>query len=245
MTTPADPEYFGILAELQDAIGASTKGLGMAKVALKLLKEKVDNINLKLSARYDRIISTSSIEVEDASVQLEGEWFRSVPLKFLRTPLGTDGSRLHPGRYHQQTSGGAIYFTDSAVNATAERQLKLNPEIFVTLPAKIKLTKVLDLTNPKVVESLVLDEHILRMEWRFMLDIVEATPLTHVIGDCARKHLYEAIKFNSVRTDGSFNIVIFPDALNVHSCIEVFDKDNAMNDIGAKPEDMKMQGIMP
>lgn len=229
--------YLGLLEEIEGAIKAGESMTRETKELFDYLAEKIESTTAS-------VIETAKSLIPDApAIKIENErWHRSSPLKFRQTPFGTQSSRLHAGRYNKPGSAGAIYITNSAEAAAAERKLAVREQAFYTFPLDANLNRILDLTTQKSCDQAGVNRILLGIEWQFVHDILEKSPYTQMIGDIARSNLFEGIQFESVRFKGARNIVLFPEVMQNSSFLRVHDPDGVFKD--CEPGSLVLEGII-
>ncbi len=137
--------------------------------------------------------------------------------------LSTEGSRIHGGRYNSKGEFGVLYLSCDEPTCLAEINYYLNkygmdpaslsPGAKAIVDVSVKLTKVLDLTNPDIRLAIGVTESDLKMEW----DEVQregGEALTQSISRLAREAGFEAIIVPSARHSGKNLVILNPDSLS-------------------------------
>lgn len=141
--------------------------------------------------------------------RIEGRWYRTVKDKRRRQVESPAGSARFAGRYHTTDEDQVLYLSDSPALSMNEstrlfQTVPLRESAWYTATFEIDLARVLDLTDPRIVERLGLTT----------ADLVQPKPggylLTQAIARQARAAGLEAIRAPSARPglSGS-NLVVF------------------------------------
>ena len=157
---------------------------------------------------------------------LRGFFFRSISLKYVKTPLSAIGSKLRGGRYNPAGVVEAFYLTDRIdatlyeTGAIQKGVLRRRVAPIVTFTVDGALQRVLDLTKQDVLDAIGIAKHDLLVDW---LDEVArgVVPRTHLLGIAAYRAGFEAIRAPSARLDGATNLVVFIDNLLPGSSITI------------------------
>lgn len=232
--------YLDLLSEVQHAIESGESATRETRQRLEGLAESIDTVNREAIVTAQMLMHASGV-----SVAIDGRWHRSTAFKYMRTPLGTDGSRIHPARYHGPLSAGALYITESASTAAAERRNSVHSEIFTTFPIDAKFHRILDLSTKEACMRAGVSQPLLGLEWQFIHDILGKLPYTQLIGDLARQNLFEGILYESVRVKGTRNLVIFPETMQVESYVSVVDTQHLLDAHGCEPDALSIRGVVP
>jgi RES domain-containing protein len=161
-----------------------------------------------------------------------GSFFRSVPLRFVATPLSAVGSQRTGGRYNPPGSFEVLYAANSADTVLRETRavvvdpatgrpisLPLPPAVHMTI--NVDLQSVVDLTIVENCDVLGLHPDDLVNEWRALLAESKVPP-THQVGAAAREADVEALLVPSARLSGTKNIAIIIDRLRIGSFFEIY-----------------------
>lgn len=158
-------------------------------------------------------------------------FFRSIPLKFVSTPLSAIGSVRDGGRYNPQGGFEILYAADSEDAVLREtRAVVVDPNTGLAVPQRhpprvhftvnLDLQFMVDLTDATNCDAIGVHSDDLVSEWRTFL-AASKTPPTHVIGDAARAADIEALLVPSARLPGTKNIAIVTDRLRIGSFVEI------------------------
>jgi RES domain-containing protein len=131
--------------------------------------------------------------------------------------ISTEGSRIHGGRYNPKGEFGALYLSCDEAACLAELSYytsragielaDLLPGVKTKVEISVKLTKVLDLTNPEVQKLLGVNEAELKAEWE-ELQAEGREAITQSIGRLAREAGFEALLVPSARISSGINLVV-------------------------------------
>ena len=147
---------------------------------------------------------------------------RAILAKYKTTPLSWGGSNASSGRFHRQGQP-TLYFAEDADTITRELpSTSFKNYQYLTFPADITLSKVLDFNKKDHQTFMGPILNFMRAEWAFFVDIHGQKPVTHIVSDVARRHGFEAIRFES-RVNDKFNLAVFPKNLVAGSHIRIKD----------------------
>lgn len=141
-------------------------------------------------------------------------------------PLATEGARRLGGRFNPPGMP-ALYLAPSPTLALAESTRANELAGFVPFAPRrlvcvhVRLSAVIDLTKPAVVEALGVVPEELTGDW---LLAEELTP-TQELGDKAFRERAEGILFPSRLDEQKANLVVFPDNLHADSRLEIVAED--------------------
>jgi len=145
---------------------------------------------------------------------LKGQFFRLVHSRFRDDPLNTKGSLQYGGRYNPPSVFGALYLAESEELAQTEVLRAVgDPSMlagrFVCGEVQLSLKRVLDLTDPDVLQALGIARDELLTDTG---DRQQDYALTRQLAHLARAAGFEALKVPSVTSQGA-NVVLFPENL--------------------------------
>ena len=166
--------------------------------------------------------ASSLKKVEGISVH--APFFRSLDLAFVHDPLSSLGAKKHGARYNQKGLFEVLYLAPDPETALKEARKSfgayLPPTAIIT--AEVKLQKVLDLQDERVIKELGIRCENLFLSWV----LAERETYTQKLGRLIHEsRLFEAIRVPSARVAGKYNLAIFPDRLLQSSKIIVYDPD--------------------
>lgn len=147
--------------------------------------------------------------------QLEGRFFRLVHQRYRDGLLSTQGSLKYGGRYNPPGAFGALYLADSEALAQTEVLRAVGDPsalaaVFVCGEIRVRLQRVLDLTDPQVLKALGIERTMLLADTD---DRQRDHAFTRQLGQLARAAGFEALKVPSVTSQGA-NLVVFPENLS-------------------------------
>ncbi len=157
---------------------------------------------------------------------VEGIFFRCTSRK--REPLDTTGALLNCGRYNV-TGCSALYLASSPSLAVIEHLHLMElfeirqfpPRLLVSV--SVRLTRVLDLTDPAVLHRLEVEPAALREPYS---DDPDRPSITQLIAIRARKAGIEAILAPSALAPEHSNLVVFRDNTSSPDAVEVIGFDD-------------------
>jgi len=171
----------------------------------------------------------------ELAVEFDGFCFRNVSQRFANRwdILSPEGSRITGGRYNFKGSFGVLYLAcdlHTCLEETTQANKALGFDIARRLPRtivgiKVKLSKVLDLTDKKTRRTIGVSKSVLtETDWRHIQNVRNQEAITQQIGRFAKESGFEAILVPSAQTKGK-NLNVFPDNLLPSSRIEVVNED--------------------
>ena len=173
---------------------------------------------------------------------MDGIFWRAVLAQWQRTPLGTAGSKRVSGRYHRAPDP-TLYFCERPEAAVAEVHMFTISRPYSLFPVKVKLSHVLDLTNPSIIDETRVDPLMLRqIPWEIFNDIFQTDSYSQLIAKIARISLYEGIVVESAAAKGHKNLVVFTDNLRKKSVLKLELKDLDENLLKIAAEDQSIVG---
>ncbi|HHO55281.1 MAG TPA: RES domain-containing protein [Trueperaceae bacterium] len=157
--------------------------------------------------------------------------YRLIHAKYYQTSLSAIGSRMFAGRYNPKEQFEVLYLSDSPITALQEVNaiFRSSSQLFpvkdiprILLSIECQLTKVLDLTDDKIVSELKTSFQELTGSW--LLYSKDSLAPTQLLGKaCFESGIIEALKVPSAQDPRAFNLAIFPERLQENSRIQVFD----------------------
>ena len=175
----------------------------------------------------------SSVEFKEnlntiSGISIETNFYRFLKIEYLKNPLSGLGSFKYGGRYNFKTEFEVLYLTsdpDTAVAEGSRDRLLIPPSALITI--KVRLYKIINFEDKKIIDSLGIREPDLHCPWRKIQDIDEKKAYTQVLGGLIHDSgEFEAIRYPSVERIGKYNLAVFTDRLNDNSEIKVYDPDN-------------------
>lgn len=155
--------------------------------------------------------------------RLEGLCFRIVPARYEAEILSVEGSRRYGGRYNPKGEFGVLYLAEGEEVARAEVLRKVGEvpdalkEPRICGAVRVRLTKVLDLTDERILKGL-------GIRWEDLLqdtgDREKDYGLPRRVARAARAAGFEALRVPSVTSKGN-NLVLFPENLSESSQVQV------------------------
>ncbi|MBW2701107.1 MAG: RES family NAD+ phosphorylase [Deltaproteobacteria bacterium] len=140
---------------------------------------------------------------------IKGRWYRTVKYKRLKQVGNPLGSSMVEGRYHTTAEDSVLYLSDSPALCMSEstkifQTVEIKDSAWYTATFKVKLSHVLNLTDPKILKRLSITP----------ADLVQPRPggynLTQRIATKARTTGFEAILVQTARPGLSGNnLVVF------------------------------------
>jgi RES domain-containing protein len=92
----------------------------------------------------------------------------------------------------------------------------------------VKLSAVLDLTDPRVIRTLETSKSEIVGPWRFRAD--DTTPPTHILGgEVVRSKRFSSLRYASAANPRGRCVVVFPDQMQSAERILVLDEDSIVN----------------
>lgn len=184
---------------------------------------------------------------------------RSVNREFDTAPLSAKGSEVAHSRFHHLSHGvKCIFFASSSATALAEKLQYPEGEFLKGLNKRIhspksifciegELSYLLDFRSEKAMhqfeESGLIYKLIYDQNWEALCAKLGVVPIySQVLGKVAYDCGYEGILYNSTKAPG-YNVVVFPDNMQVNSHIKLVGNENDLHDI--RVENLEIQGKMP
>lgn len=168
----------------------------------------------------------------------QGTAYRLTSVKYMTSPLATEGAIRAGGRYNKQGRFAALYLADTPATALAEVQmLKLtdNRLIGVKGPPKVlvsidfTLQTVLNLNDPEVQAALETSSEELRADWVLRQQRGQRIP-TQDLGEAVYElGRVEALWAPSARLRGGSNLVVFPSRLQTGSRLTLYDPEGLLS----------------
>jgi RES domain-containing protein len=170
------------------------------------------------------------------TIEFEGTCFRLVSQQFAnqRDVISSEGSKKYGGRFNFKGMFGVLYLscdvhtgTEEATRATQAAEFDVAERLpCTTVGIKIKLSRILDLTNSKVCRAIGIRKSVLiQTDWEQTQKLnVEA--ITQSIGRFAKEAGFEAILVPSAVWKKGKNLDIFPDNLLPSSQASVVNLDS-------------------
>ncbi|MGH9833128.1 MAG: RES family NAD+ phosphorylase [Blastocatellia bacterium] len=194
-----------------------------------------DELRREFIADAPASLSQKIQEALPLATEFEGVCVRIVNTQRAKSgeALSTEGSRIHGGRYNSRDEFGVLYLSCDEPTCLAEINYYLNkygidpaslsPEAKTMVDVSVKLTKVLDLTDPDVRLAIGVTEPDLKVEWE---DVKRAgdEAITQSIGRLAREAGFEAIIVPSARHSGNNLVILNPDNLSAPAQLLVADQ---------------------
>ena len=173
----------------------------------------------------------SHISNINPSVYHNNTVFRSVRSKYDKSPLSVEGSMQKENRYNRK-GDPTLYFSE--FHETTVKELPIdyfsNYQI-TTFSSEIGLKKVLDMANNDHSSIIPNGINLLKIGIDFYRDILEVMPITWIISDVIRDHGFEAIRYESVRDEGKYNLAVFPKNFLEGSFIRIIDPQDDQNPV--------------
>lgn len=138
-------------------------------------------------------------------------WFRAVYKTRRNSIMKMDGALLYGGRYNPPEEYGALYLSESAEACAAEmRRRPRTPPEYVVGEIEVNVERVLDLTDPALLDRLGLEiDDLCTDDWE----------LTRILGSLIRDSDFEGMVVPSAA--GPYkNLVLFLDRFSSKSSIE-------------------------
>jgi hypothetical protein len=184
---------------------------------------------------------------------------RSVNREFDTAPLSVKGSEVAHSRFHHLSHGTkCLFFASSSATALAEKLQYPEAEFLKGLNKRIhspksifciegELSYLLDFRNEEVVQTFeelgLIYKLIYDPTWETICAKLGTVPIySQVLGKVSYDCGYEGILYNSTKVPG-YNVVIFPDNMQVNSHIQLVGNENDLHDISI--EDREIKGKMP
>jgi RES domain-containing protein len=139
------------------------------------------------------------------------------------------GSIRAGGRYNFKGAFGILYTatnvhtcTEEAVQATRAKEADVIASLPRTLIGiRVRLSRVLDLTNPSIRKRLGIKKKILtHSDWEHEQEVLKREAITHIIARLAREVGFEALLVPSAVWMHGTNLNIFPDRLQPGSILQ-------------------------
>ncbi|MBU2574388.1 MAG: RES family NAD+ phosphorylase [Elusimicrobia bacterium] len=155
------------------------------------------------------------------SLPFSGLVYRAVPEASRNKILSTEGNRYYPGRYHVAGETGILYTSvklDVAIREMERHDYRANQGELVASKIKVKLQKVLDLTQTAILAKLAA---ILAKPGLSKDDLISPDfSITHAISLRAREAGLQGLLVPSATKSG-VNLIIFENNLAEGCLIEV------------------------
>lgn len=171
-----------------------------------------------------------------ASIAWTGVGYRSVSSKYATTSdiLSGIGSQRAGGRWNPIRSFRAVYVSLDLETGFRESFAHLSyygfaphtalPRVFVAI--ELKMTRLLDLTDTKILQQLRLSRRaLLKEDWRKMQDSGQVA-LTQCLGQLAWETGYEGLVALSAASRRGRNLIFFPDRLLPGSQVDILKPDS-------------------
>lgn len=164
-----------------------------------------------------------------AAIKFEGVGYRSVSQRYATRHdiASVRGSIIAGGRYNFKGTFGVLYLSadihtciEEATRATQRREFEVAAGLpRTTIGVRVKLTKVLDLTDPKILRRIGVSQRILKnIDWQHIQNSRNEEAITQSIAKYARDAGFEGLLVPSAVCDGK-NIDIFTDRLESSSLL--------------------------
>lgn len=171
----------------------------------------------------------------DRAIEFEGTCFRVVSQQFAnrRGVISSEGSKKYGGRFNFKGTFEVLYLscdvhtsTEEATRATQAAEFDVAKRLpCTTVGIKVKLSRVLDLTNSKIRDAIDIRKSVLtETDWKQIQEL-NAEAITQSIGRFAKEAGFEAILVPSAIWKGK-NLDIFPDNLLPLSQVSVVNLDS-------------------
>jgi RES domain-containing protein len=167
-------------------------------------------------------------------VAVHGPWWRSIAFHYLLSnpsePLWSAGSKIEGARFTPKGSFDSLYLSWHPITTLAEVNglvmLPSGPVPQQTPPLTLFViqgivTRVLDLTNPSILDALGTSEQEVAGPWVKM-----AKPPTQILAQAAYESgIFAAVQYHSAKAGGEKNLVVFPDRFKAPApdFLEVYD----------------------
>jgi hypothetical protein len=164
--------------------------------------------------------------------------YRSMRNKYMKSPLGIEGSILKESRYNRVgvPSQPTLYFSESP--ETTVKELTINSYSnyqMVTFPSEIILKKVFDTEK---IDNKEIGKDLLKYEMAIFSLYLEVVPITWIMSDVLRDQGFEAIRYESVRDHGRYNLAVFPKNFSSGSSIKLVNPEE-----GQSPAEMNIENL--